>query len=157
MGFVLFVSFSAVALHYGVAASDSQPWYDPKKAQVWTNIMNDVCMIISGTVKISVALVIYRLLDYRVLLQAVIITDIAICSIFTVVTTIILSLGCTRTSISPYTFKLTTCEKTWYAQESSYVVIVVFHVVFPAALFWNVQIRNGAKFTVMVLFSLGLL
>lgn len=143
-------------MHYGVASYESHPWYNPVTAKVWTHIMNDTCMIISGSVKISVALVLYRLLEARQLLQTVIIIDIAITVIFTVVTTLILSLGCTGTAISPYAFDKALCVRTWYAQESSYVLIVVFHVVFPAALFWNVQIRNGAKFPIMILFSVGI-
>lgn len=143
-------------MHYGVASFDAHAWYDPATAKVWTHIMNDTCMVISGTVKISVALVLYRLLEHRQLLQALIVVDILIICVFTVVTTLILSLGCTGTTISPYVFPRATCERTWYAQESSYVLIVVFHVIFPAVLFWNVQIRNGAKFPIMILFSIGI-
>lgn len=152
---VLHTSLSMVAMHYGAIAVDVQPWHDSTKARFYTAIICTVCLIISGTVKISVALVIYRLLDYRPVLKAIVIADIVICCIWTVVYTLIISLGCTGTRMSPYKFDPSTCENVMYAEEATYIIFSIFQVIFPAALLWNTQIRTRHKVAVITLFSLG--
>lgn len=110
--------------------------------------------MISGTVKISVALVLYRL-DSSQKVRTVIIIDIVTCIIWNVVTTLVLSLGCMRQS--PYVIDNTVCENMFYSQESSYVIYDVFHVLLPIYILWNVQISRALKFSVVGLFSVGLL
>lgn len=155
IGTTLHTAFAMVAMHYGIIAFDVQPWYNHEKARLYTAIACDICFIISGTVKISVALVIYRLLDYRPVLKAIVIADIIICCIWTVVYTLVISLGCTGTRISPYTFDVTTCANVMYAQEATYILFSGFQVVFPAALLWNTNIRKRHKWAVILLFGLG--
>lgn len=157
VGLVLFVAFAFQAMHYGIIAGDIQPWYDSNKANWWSTVMEVVCFVISGTVKVSVALVIYRLLDYREVLKGIIIGDIVLCLVWTIVSTTVLSLGCTGTSVSPYSFTGDICRNFNYAQEASYLFFDLFHVAFPTALVWNVQINGGQKSSVIILFSLGLL
>ncbi|KAI3395112.1 hypothetical protein diail_1727, partial [Diaporthe ilicicola] len=113
-----------------------------------------VCFVISGTVKISVALVLYRL-DSRPKVRNIIIIDIITCCIWTIVTTLVLSLGCMR--LSPYVINSTVCENTFYSAESSYVIYDVFHVLLPIYILWNVQISKALKVSVVCLFSIGLL
>lgn len=127
------------------------------EAARWTAIMSVVCYVISGTVKLSVALVIYRLLDYRPVLKAMMIADISLCFLWTLVSTLLLSLGCTGTYISPYNFAPSVCHNTFYAQEASYIFFDTFHVIFPISLVWNVQIKGGQKASVIILFGIGLL
>lgn len=154
---MLFVAFAFTAIHYGVIAFDVEPWYNPTKAALYSVIMQEVCFIISGTVKISVALVIYRLVEHRPVLKAIVIAYVVGCIVWTLVSTVILSLGCTGTYISPYIFNGTLCENITYAQESSYVIFSVFLVAFPTALLWNTHIRHSHKAAVFLLFGLGLL
>lgn len=116
---------------------------------------DDVCYIISGTVKISVALVLYRL-DARRIIRAILITDIVICSIWTVVVTLILALGCTGNYI-PVPLPEAVCRSTNYAQEASYVIFDVLHVIIPIAILWNVQLSRTLKWSIVALFSVGLL
>ncbi|KKY31808.1 putative p-type atpase [Diaporthe ampelina] len=113
-----------------------------------------VCFVISGTVKISVALVLYRL-DSRPKVRTIILIDIITCTIWNVVTTLVLSLGCMR--LSPYVISDTVCENTLYSQESSYVIYDVFHVLLPIYILWNVQISKALKVSVVALFGVGLL
>lgn len=110
--------------------------------------------MISGVVKISVALVLYRL-DSRPKVKTIIIIDIVTCTIWNVVTTLVLSLGCMRQS--PYVISNKVCENTFYSQESSYVIYDVFHVLLPIYILWNVQISRALKVSVVCLFSVGLL
>lgn len=110
--------------------------------------------MISGTVKISVALVLYRL-DSRKKVRTVIIIDIITCIVWNVITTIVLSVGCLVQS--PHVINHTVCENMFYSQESSYVIYDVFHVLLPIYILWNVQISRALKFSVVGLFSVGLL
>lgn len=110
--------------------------------------------MISGVVKISVALVLYRL-DSRPAVRTIIIIDIVTCTIWNLVTTFMLSLGCMK--LSPYVINMTVCENTFYSQESSYVIYDIFHVLLPIYILWNVQISKALKVSVVGLFSVGLL
>lgn len=145
-----------MAMHNGVTNYHLAPRSYGEAAR-WTAVMSVVCYVISGTVKISVALVIYRLLDYRPVLKAMIVADISLCFMWTLVSTLILSLGCSGTYISPYVFSPELCHGAFYAQEASYIFFDTFHVVFPILLLWNVQIKGGQKASVIILFSVGLL
>lgn len=118
--------------------------------------MNDICYIISATVKISVALVLYRLVErvYNTI-RWILLIDMITCAIFNIVTTLILALGCMEGT--PYTFSSGVCENTNYAQEASYVIWDVFHVVLPMFLLRNLQMRWIVKAGVVGLFSVGLL
>lgn len=118
--------------------------------------MNDICYIISATVKISVALVLYRLVE-RIYgtIRWILIVDIAVCAMFNTATTLILALGCMAGT--PYTFSDSVCENTNYAQEASYVIWDVFHVVLPVSILWNVQMGTMVKTGVVGLFSVGIL
>jgi hypothetical protein len=118
--------------------------------------MGVVCYIISGTVKISVALVLYRL-DGRKFIRAIILCDIITCSIWTLFTTITNSLICM--SGSPYQGALdgTTCRNVTYAGESLYIIYDVFHVMLPIFILRQVKISKGLKCSVIGLFSLGIL
>lgn len=175
MGLILFVGFSWQSLHYGLFATDGKPWYDDTKAETVSNppkgsfpfpdtkdhyqhyyAMNIVCLIISGTIKISVALVLYRL-DSRPLLRAIIIFDIATCCVWTIATTLIRSLYCSDRG--PYfgVIEWSTCTQIMIARESLYMIYDVFHVILSAFILWNVQISRGLKLSVIGLFSIGLL
>lgn len=118
--------------------------------------MNDVCYIISATVKISVALVLYRLVErvYHTI-RWILIIDIIACVIFNLTTTLILALGCMAGT--PYTFSAGVCENTNYAQEASYVIWDVFHIILPVFILWNLQMGRTVKSGVVGLFSVGLL
>lgn len=144
-----------MAMQNGVTNYHILPRSEGEAAR-WTAIMSVICYVISGTVKLSVALVIYRLLDYRPVLKAMIIADISVCFMWTLVSTLLLSLGCTGTYISPYRISPTVCRSTFYAQEASYIFFDVFHVVFPISLLWNVQIKGGQKTSVILLFGFGM-
>jgi hypothetical protein len=110
--------------------------------------------VISGVVKISVALVLYRL-DSRPVVRAIIIIDIVTCVIWNLVTSFVLALGCMK--LSPYMINMKVCENTYYSQETSYVVYDVFHVLLPIYILWDVQISKTLKVSVVGLFSVGLL
>lgn len=114
-----------------------------------------MCYIISGTVKISVALVLYRL-DSRRIIRAILIVDILVCSIWTVVVTLILALGCTGLS-PPVPLSESVCKATNYSQEASYVIFDVLHVIIPIVILWNVQLSRTLKWSIVALFSVGLL
>ncbi|KAK2596285.1 hypothetical protein N8I77_013181 [Diaporthe amygdali] len=115
-----------------------------------------VCFIISGTVKISVALVLYRL-DNRPFMRFALILDIVTCSIWTVSTTLLVSLGCMERSPYYGIIDKTTCNNTTYSRESLQVIYDVLHVILPIMILWNVQISRGMKCSVVGLFSVELL
>lgn len=115
---------------------------------------NYVCYVISGVVKISVALVLYRL-DTRPFIRITLIADMVICAVWTVVVTLIVGLGCT--THSPYVLSGSVCEASNYAQELSYVIFNVLHVIIPIFILWGVQINGNLKWAVVALFSVGLL
>lgn len=118
--------------------------------------MNDICYIISATVKMSVALVLYRLVERTYsTIRWILIIDIAACAIFNTVTTLVLALGCMAGT--PYTFSNSVCENTNYAQEASYVIWDIFHVVLPVFILWNIQMGIMVKTGVVGLFSVGIL
>lgn len=116
--------------------------------------MTDTCYIISGVVKISVALVLYRL-DQRQSIRITLIADMVFCAVWTVVVTLILGVGCMRNS--PLSLSISVCQSTSYAQEASYVFFNVLHLVIPIIIVWGVQIRGNLKWAVILLFSMGLL
>lgn len=157
MGLVLQVALALQAMHYGAISPHVEPWHDEGKANLYTIIACIVCYIIAGTVKISVALVIYRLLDYRPVMKAIVIADIVICCIWTVMYTLVLGFGCAGEHISPYQISRTACENFTYSQGVSYAVFSAIQVAIPVALFWNTQIRQKHKWAVICLFSLGFL
>lgn len=117
--------------------------------------MNDVCYFISATVKISVALVLYRLVE-RVYdtIRWILIIDIILCVVFNTATTLVLALGCMEGT--PYTFTASVCENANYAQEASYVIWDLFHVVLPIFILWNIQMTWRVKAGVVGLFGVGL-
>ncbi|KAK2614253.1 hypothetical protein N8I77_001099 [Diaporthe amygdali] len=154
VGMIVFVAMCILAVRYGMMASDNQPWYHVEKAMKFDFAKYVICFVISGTVKISVALVLYRL-DSRPKVRTVIIIDIITCCIWTIVTTLVLSLGCMRQS--PYIINDKVCENTFYSQEASYVIYDVFHVLLPIYILWNVQISRALKVSVVCLFGVGLL
>ncbi|ROW04459.1 hypothetical protein VMCG_04952 [Cytospora schulzeri] len=130
-------------------------WDDVALVITYYNIaMLDVCYIISGIVKISVALVLYRL-DPRRLIRFTLVADIIICLTWTIVATLVLSLGCTE--LSAYTFSSSVCRNTKYSQEASYVIFDLFHVLLPIVILWNVQISRAQKWSIVGLFGVGLL
>lgn len=113
-----------------------------------------VCYVISGVVKISVALVLYRL-EIRLSVRIVLIADMVICAVWTVVVTLILGLGCT--TFSPYELNDSVCEASDYAQESSYVIFNTLHVLIPVFMLWGVQVNGNLKWAVIALFGVGML
>lgn len=115
-----------------------------------------VCFVISGTVKISVALVLYRL-DSRPLIRSIIVFDIITCCIWTLFTTLLVSLACMPGSLYLGTLDATTCHNVTYSRESLYILYDVFHIILPVFILWNVQISRGLKLSVIGLFSIGLL
>lgn len=123
-------------------------------SQQYHGAKNDVCYIISGTVKISVALVLYRL-DSSPVTRAILIVDMVVCALWTVVVTLILGIGCTENS--PLVLSEPVCQSTTYAQEISYVFFNVLHVVIPVVFLWGIQIKDNLKWTVIFLFSVGIL
>lgn len=100
------------------------------------------------------ALVLYRL-DERLFMRAILITDMAVCTIWTVVVTLILGLGCQENST--WDLGESVCRATNYAQEASYVFFNVLHVLIPIVILWGVQIRGNLKWAVVCLFSVGIL
>lgn len=116
--------------------------------------MDDTCYIISGTVKVSVALVLYRL-DPRRFVRVTLVADMITCCVWTVVAVLVLSLGCT--DISPYSISDSVCRNTRYSQEASYVIFDVFHVLMAVVILWNVQISRFQKLSIVCLFAVGLL
>lgn len=115
-----------------------------------------VCFIISGSVKISVALVLYRL-DTRALIRTIIICDIVTCSVWTLFTTLLVSLACMPRSLYQGALDTTTCHNITYSRESLYIVYDVLHIVLPIFILRNVQISRMLKWTVIGLFSIGIL
>ncbi|KAI7779049.1 hypothetical protein LA080_001395 [Diaporthe eres] len=99
------------SLHYGLFDSDEKPWYDKPKGQLNHYGMGVVCLVISGTVKISVALVLYRL-DTRPLIRAIIGFDIATCCVWTIATTLVFSLFCWQGDTYYGAIDRTTCNNT---------------------------------------------
>lgn len=157
IGFVLVAIFSLLAVHLGLMAFDSQPYYNIDKANYFNGIRNVICFAISGMVRISVALCIYRLLDHRPGLKAIVLADIFLCALTTVVCNLILDLGCTASAVSPFVFNSDLCERTIYSQEACFILFSLFNALFPIWLLWNTRIRPSQKLAVMVIFSLGLL
>lgn len=156
VGMVLFVGLSLRSLHYGRFATAEASWYDETQASTYYFAMCVVCFIISGTVKISVALVLYRL-DQGALIRAVIIGDIILCCIWTLFTTLIVSLACMPGSLYQGAIGTTTCHNITYARESIWIAYDVFHILLPIFILRNVQISRTLKCSVIGLFSLGIL
>lgn len=118
--------------------------------------MDVVCYIISATVKISVALVLYRLFKgVHSTIRWILIIDIVTCATFNTVTTLVLALGCTQDT--PYPVNESVCRNTNYAQETSYIIWNVFHVIVPMITLWKVQMSRMVKMGVVGLFAVGLL
>ncbi|KAI7782488.1 hypothetical protein LA080_013488 [Diaporthe eres] len=151
---MVFVALCILAVRAGMKSSEDEPWFNDAAARRYDFAKYVVCFVISGVVKISVALVLYRL-DSRPNVRIIIIIDIVTCVIWNIVTTFILSLGCMRQS--PYVIDNKVCENTFYSQESSYVIYDIFHVLLPIYILWNVQISRALKVSVVCLFSVGLL
>lgn len=140
-------------------ARTQSPQSSPKRLTLipqYNNGMNDICYIIGATVKISVALVLYRLVE-RVshTIRWILLVDIMTCAVYNIVTTLILALGCNTGS--PYTISEGVCRSTTYAQEASYVIWNVFHIVLPVFIFWNIQVGWMVKSGVVGLFGVGIL
>ncbi|KUI63764.1 hypothetical protein VM1G_10480 [Cytospora mali] len=130
-------------------------WDDVALVITYYNVaMNDVCYIISGTVKVSVALVLYRL-DTRRFIRVTLIADMIICCVWTIVATLVLGLGCLELSL--YTFSNSVCQNTNYSQEAFYVIFDFFHVLLPIVILWKVQISKLQKLSIVCLFAVGLL
>ncbi|POS71514.1 hypothetical protein DHEL01_v210097 [Diaporthe helianthi] len=137
-----------------VDSSEQEPWLNDPATSRYEFAKNVICFVISGVVKISVAIVLFRL-DSRPAVRTIIIIDIVTCIVWNLVTALVLSLGCM--GLSPYVISKTVCANTFYAQDSSYVIYDVFHVLLPIYILWNVQISKALKVSVVGLFSVGLI
>ncbi|KAJ4387115.1 hypothetical protein N0V93_007703 [Gnomoniopsis smithogilvyi] len=155
VGYILYAAFAFETIHYGFLSTENKPWYNASKGVAYNLATNDVCYIIAGTVKISVALVLYRLVE-RVYstTRLILLIDIISCAIYNTMTTIILALGCMEGT--PYSFNDELCKNVNYAQGASYIVWDVFHAVLPVFILWNIQISREMKAGVVGLFAIGL-
>lgn len=126
------------------------------RGRQYQDAKNDVCYVISGVVKISVALVLYRL-DTRMFIRCILIADMVICAIWTVVVTFVLGLGCTGNSPLNMRLGSSVCQASFYAQEASYVIFNGLHVIIPVVILWGVQVQGNLKWAVLSLFSVGFL
>ncbi|KAJ4388899.1 hypothetical protein N0V93_006360 [Gnomoniopsis smithogilvyi] len=150
----LIITWTGLILWVGMAWTSVAVVYGSAEWLLYVDNKNYVCYIISGVVKISVALVLYRL-DTRLWMHILLIADMIICATWTVVVTLIIGLGCT--THSPYVLSESVCEGANYAQELSYVIFNVLHVIIPVFIVWGVQVRGNLRWAVIALFSVGLL
>lgn len=88
-------------------------------------------------------------------MRFILIADMVVLTVWTIVVTVILGVGCTGNS--PLQLGVSVCAATNYAQEASYVVFNVLHLIIPINMTWGVKVRGGLKWAVLALFSVGLL
>ncbi|KAI1489848.1 hypothetical protein F5X96DRAFT_638920 [Biscogniauxia mediterranea] len=161
VGYVLFASFTFVALHYGYGVSPAQPWFNSQEAQHYWFACLFAYIITAGIIKISIALVLLRI-NVRRSIKVILIVLMVLATIIVLVLSLLLGLQCRPLSLSwgvgeGKCFDWRTIVHTSYAFSICDIIFQWLLSLLPIPMLWNVQISPREKISISVLLGLGMI
>ncbi|KAI1180658.1 hypothetical protein F4777DRAFT_528831 [Nemania sp. FL0916] len=154
VGFVISLALGFTAMHYGYAADDVQPWYDKKKATMYTYGNQTTLYISAGLVKLAVALVLLRIAVGKGI-RIILIGSIVVVGIWTVITVVFASFICAAGGSSNWAGS-ERCTQVGYFRTISNIFIDYFYALLPIWLLRGSQMKPRLKLVAIFLLGLGI-
>ncbi|TGJ78596.1 hypothetical protein E0Z10_g10170 [Xylaria hypoxylon] len=154
VGFVISHGFGFSAMHYGYAADDVQPWYDKKKATMYTYGNQTTLYISAGLVKLAVALVLLRISVSRGM-RILLIGSMVVVGIWTVITVVFASGICATGGSSNWAGSLK-CTQVGYFRTISNIFIDYFYALLPVYILRSSKMQKKLKLIAIFLLGLGI-
>ncbi|KAJ2987942.1 hypothetical protein NUW58_g4231 [Xylaria curta] len=154
IGFVISLGLNFTAMHYGYAADDVQPWYDKKKATMFTYGNQTTLYVSAGLVKLAVALVLLRIAVGKGV-RMLLIGSIVVVSIWTIITVVFASFICATGGSSNWAGS-ERCTQVGYFRTISNIFIDYFYALLPIYILRNSTMKLRLKLIAMFLLGLGI-
>ncbi|KAJ8117441.1 hypothetical protein ONZ43_g4207 [Nemania bipapillata] len=154
IGYVISLGFGFTAMHYGYAAEDQQPWYDKKKATMYTYGDQTTLYISAGLVKLAVALVLLRIAVGRGI-RILLIVSMGVVGIWTIITVIFASWICATGGSSNWAGS-ERCTQVGYFRTISNIFIDYFYALLPIYILRGSQMKTRLKLIAIFLLGLGI-
>ncbi|KAI1121436.1 hypothetical protein F5Y10DRAFT_101354 [Nemania abortiva] len=153
-GFVISIGLGFTAMHYGYAADDVQPWYDKKKATMFTYGNQTTLYVSAGLVKLAVALVLLRIAVGKGI-RYLLIGSIGVVGVWTVITVVFAS-GICATGGSSNWAGSERCTQVGYFRTISNIFIDYFYALLPIYILRGSQMKTKLKLIAIFLLGLGI-
>ncbi|KAI1432604.1 hypothetical protein GGR50DRAFT_696874 [Xylaria sp. CBS 124048] len=154
VGYIISICLGYAAIHYGYAATDHQPWYDAKKATMFTYGNQTTLYISAGLVKWAVALVLLRI-NVGKGIRNVLIGSIFVVGIWTIITVVFAS-GICATGGSSNWAGSSKCSDVGYFRTISNIFIDYFYALVPVFMLRGSQMKTRLKLIAIILLGLGI-
>ncbi|KAI0408940.1 hypothetical protein F4802DRAFT_305283 [Xylaria palmicola] len=152
-GFVISLSLGFAAMRYGYAADDVQPWYDKKKATMFTYGNQTTLYVSAGLVKLAVALVLLRIAVGKGV-RALLIGSTFVVGSWTIITVVFASGICATGGSSNWAGSVR-CTQVGYFRTISNIFIDYFYALLPIWILRGSQMKTRLKLITIFLLGLG--
>ncbi|KAJ8124314.1 hypothetical protein O1611_g9327 [Lasiodiplodia mahajangana] len=153
-GYVISLGLGFTAMHYGYAADDMQPWYNKKKATMFTYGNQTTLYVSAGLVKVAVALVLLRIAVGRGV-RYVLIGSIGVVGVWTIITVLFASWICATGGSSNWAGS-ERCTQVGYFRTISNIFIDYFYALLPIYILRGSQMKTKLKLIAIFLLGLGI-
>ncbi|KAF2970200.1 hypothetical protein GQX73_g3373 [Xylaria multiplex] len=154
IGFVISIGLGFAAMHYGYAAEDVQPWYNKKRATMFTYGNQTTLYISAGLVKLAVALVLLRISVSRGV-RWLLIGSMVVVGIWTIITVVFASGICATGGSSNWAGSLK-CTQVGYFRTISNIFIDYFYALLPIYILRSSKMQTKLKLIAIFLLGLGI-
>ncbi|GAP84925.1 putative integral membrane protein [Rosellinia necatrix] len=154
IGFVISLGLGFAAMQYGYAAEDEQPWYDKKKATMFTYGNQTTLYISAGLVKLAVALVLLRITVGKGI-RFLLIGSMFVVGVWTIITVVFASFICAKGGSSNWAGS-ERCTQVGYFRTISNIFIDYFYALLPIYILRGSQLKTRLKLIAMFLLGLGI-
>ncbi|KAI0117730.1 hypothetical protein GGR51DRAFT_265440 [Nemania sp. FL0031] len=152
-GFVISLGLGFTAMHYGYAADDVQPWYNKKKATMFTYGNQTTLYISAGLVKLAVALVLLRIAVGKGI-RYLLIGSMGVVGVWTIITVLFASWICATGGSSNWAGS-ERCTQVGYFRTISNIFIDYFYALLPIYILRGSQMKTKLKLIAIFLLGLG--
>jgi hypothetical protein len=160
--FVVFCSFEFVAIHYGYAATDIKPQYNPQTAIKYFTIAMNLYIASLALTKLGVGLVLYRIAETMRSVRRFIVVLMTVCTGWSIGIFVIFAMQCRPlaflwggapegTCLSPALL-----SNAAYALSAMDIASGITFAMLPIYLLWRVQLSWRVKIPVLVLMAIGI-
>ncbi|KAI0543069.1 hypothetical protein GGR58DRAFT_7791 [Xylaria digitata] len=153
IGFVISIGLGFAAMQYGYAAEDIQPWYNKKRATMFTYGNQTTLYISAGLVKLAVALVLLRISVSRGV-RWLLIGSMVVVGIWTIITVVFASGICATGGSSNWAGSVK-CTQVGYFRTISNIFIDYFYALLPIYILRSSKMQKKLKLIAIFLLGLG--
>ncbi|CAK7218036.1 hypothetical protein SEUCBS140593_003407 [Sporothrix eucalyptigena] len=169
IGFIIFGAMELNAVHYGIGATNEEPWFNAIEAAKYFTIAQLLYIIASGITKLAVALVLHRLTSRASdgngsnnmrFARIGLLCTMGVTIVFTIVVTLIFALQCRPLSVA-WGVGTGTCINTNVIGQAALALSIEdvltswFMALLPVYMLWQTNIPTKVKVSVMVLLGMG--